>query len=421
MPPSRNQSRTCVADSLWPPGRLRIIPAAAGAAFHCCYRVLFVLLLAAVSAPAAAGDIAVQTEKLQKLRAHIHDIKSEVDSMRGQRSDVQAALEKTEKEIGRVTAELYQLDADADTTRFKIASLNNDRAAERLLLADLRQTLALDLQSAYTAGRQQRIKLLLNQQDPARVGRMMTYHGYFTRARATRLQALRATLARINDIERALVEQQTEIEQMRLQQRDKSARLTQQQDKRRTILAQLQRDLQLKAGELSTLQKDEERLQTLLQSLQEAMRKVPPQGAATPLRQLKGKLQWPVAGRITRRYGEKQASGELQSSGVLIAARAGADVHAIANGRVAFADWLRGFGLLLIIDHGGGYMSLYGQNRGLYKAVGDWVKHGEVVAAAGSSGGQDQDGLYLELRKDGRPFNPTAWFKGQPLPLQSKH
>jgi septal ring factor EnvC (AmiA/AmiB activator) len=410
-----------MADMQRPSGRLRITPAAVCAAFHCCSPVLLALLLAFMYATGAAEDIGLQTEKLQKLRAHIKDIKSEVDSMRGQRNDVQAALEKTEKEIGRVTAELYQLDADAETTRLRIESLNNDRATERQLLADLRQTLMLDLQSAYTAGRQQRIKLLLNQQDPARVGRMMTYHGYFTRARATRLQELRATLDRLSDIERALVEQQAEIEQVRLQQQEKSARLTQQQDKRRTLLAQLQRGLQLKSSELSTLQQDEQRLQALLKSLQEAMREVPPQDASTPLRQLKGKLQWPVAGRITRRYGAKQASGELQSSGVLIASLDGADVHAIANGRVAFADWLRGFGLLLIIDHGDGYMSLYGQNRSLYKAVGDWVKHGEVVAAAGSSGGQDQDGLYLELRKDGRPFNPTAWFKGQPLPLQSKH
>jgi septal ring factor EnvC (AmiA/AmiB activator) len=369
-----------------------------------------------------AEDIAVQTEKLQKLRQHIHEIKSDVEAMRGQRSATQAALEKTEKEIGKVVAEMHQLDADAVATDQKIQSLNKDRSAERRTLADLRQTLMLDMRSAYTAGRQQRIKLLLNQQDPAQLGRMMTYHGYFTRARAIRMQELRAALARIDAIERELVEQQSEIDHLRLQKREKSERLADEQGNRRKILAQLQRDLQGKSTELSSLQQDEQRLQALLQSLQRAMREVPQEsGNATSLHKLKGKLQWPVAGRIIQPYGAKQASGELQSSGILIATDAGADVHAIANGRIAFADWLRGFGLLLIIDHGDGYMSLYGQNRSLYKDVGARVKRGEVVAAAGSSGGRKQDGLYLELRKDGRPFNPTAWFSGQPLALQTGH
>lgn len=411
-----------MADVCWPSGQWRPGRAAAGIFFHGCHLLRLAIALALMSATVAADEIAVQADKLKKLREHIHDIKSEVETMRGQRTALQTTLEKTEKEIGTVAAELHRLDINADTTVQKIQSLNSDRVSERETLAELRQTLLLDMRSAYTAGRQQRIKLLLNQQDPASVSRLLTYHGYFTRARATRMQALRTTLARIDDIERALVEQQTAIERLRLQQQDKSGQLMLEQDKRRKILAQLQRELQLKSTELSSLKKNEQRLQALLQSLQQAMRELPQEGGDfAALRQLKGTLRWPVAGRITRRYGAKQAAGELQSSGVLIATRAGADVHAIARGRIAFADWLRGFGLLLIIDHGDGFMSLYGQNRSLYKDVGEGVKRGEVVAAAGSSGGQEQEGLYLELRKDGRPFNPTAWFKGQPLPLAAGH
>jgi septal ring factor EnvC (AmiA/AmiB activator) len=408
-----------VADMRWPSGRLRLNTVVARAILEPRHLLLLAAALATMLA-SAAEDIAVQTERLQQLRGRIHDITSDVESMRGQRTATQAALEKAEKEIGSVAAELHQLDADAETTARKIATLNNDRDTERQKLSDTRQMLAMDMQSAYAAGSQQRIKLLLNQQDPAMVGRMMTYHGYFTRARAGRVKELRATLASLDGIEHALVEQQAEGERLRLQQREKSARLTVEQNNRRQILAQLQHDLQARTTELSTLQQDEQRLQALLQSLQQALRDVAPEGGnVTSLRQLKGKLHWPVAGRIVQPYGAKQASGELQSSGVLIASVAGADVHAIANGRIAFADWLRGFGLLLIIDHGDGYMSLYGQNRSLYKDVGAWVKRGEVVAAAGSSGGRNQDGLYLELRKDGRPFNPTAWFSGQPLPLQA--
>ena len=419
-PVTGNQSPTRVADLRWPPARRRLKSVAVEAVSPLFRPLTGALLLTLMTASAAADDIAAQGEKLQKLREHIHDIKSDVESMRGQRTATQAALEKAEKEIGTVVAELRQLDIDAAATEQKIQTLNRDRVSERQAVAGLRQALRRDMQSAYSEGRQQRIKLLLNQQDPAMLGRMMTYHGYFSRARASRIQALRATLARIDSIERDLVEQQAEIEQLRLQQREKSAQLGIEQEKRRTLLAQLQRDLQAKTTELSTLQKDEQQLQALIQSLQQALRDVPPEsGDATSLRQFKGKLHWPVAGKIIQPYGAKQASGELQSSGVVIATVAGADVHAIANGRVVFADWLRGFGLLLIIDHGDGYMSLYGRNRSLYEDVGAWVKRGAVVAAAGSSGGRNQEGLYLELRKDGRPFNPTAWFSGQPLPLQT--
>ena len=402
-----------MTDVRWPPGHL------CPAATKTLLLLLLVIAQAFISAR-AAEDIAVRTEKLQQLKKHIHGIKTELESMQGQRNTVQVELEKTEKKIGHVTAELHRLDADADSARQKIQTLSKDRTREHDTLAALRQVLARDLQLAYTAGRQQRIKLLLNQQDPALVGRMMIYHGYFTRARADRLQALHATLASIDGIEQALVEQQAEIKQLQLQQQEKSVRLTAEQGNRHKILAQLQRDMQVKKTELSTLQQDELRLHTLVQSLQKAMREMSPQsGNVTSLRQFKGKLRWPVAGRIIRRYGSKQSSGEVQSRGVLIRSRAGADVHAIAAGRIVFADWLRGFGLLLIIDHGHGYLSLYGQNSSLYKDVGAWVKRDEVVAGAGSSGGQDQDGLYLELRKDGRPFNPTAWFDGQPLPQQA--
>ena len=407
-----------MTDVRWPPGQP--CPAATKTPFY--YpRLILLLVIALAFVPAgAAEDIAVQTEKLQQLQKHIQGIKTELKSMQGQRNTTQANLEKAEKKIGHVSAELHRLDTAADSARQKVQALNKDRITERHALAALRQILMRDLQSAYATGRQQQIKLLLNQQDPALVGRMMTYHGYFTRARATRLQELEATLARIDGIEASLVEQQAEIQQLRLQQQEKSVQLTAEQGNRRKILAQLQRDLRVKKTELSTLQQDELRLQALVQALQQALREIsPPSGDFTSLRQFKGKLRWPVAGRLTRRYGSKQSSGGVPSRGVLISARAGADVHAIAAGRTAFADWLRGFGLLLIIDHGHGYMSLYGQNRSLYKDVGAWVKRDEVVAAAGSSGGQDQDGLYLELRKDGRPFNPTAWFDGQPLPQQA--
>ena len=382
--------------------------------------LLPVVVMAPHSAVADTTDAEVQTTKLKQLRELIGGIRQKLGAMRGERDTVQDALASTEREIGSVTAELRRLDHEARRVADNIEELQQERSSRQRELGKQRAALASELQAAYMAGRQQRIKLLLNQEDPAAMSRMLAYHGYFTRARAARMQGYRANLDQLAMLEAELLAQRTEVEQLHAQQQEKSARLAAEQDKRSSILVKLQQQLRDKQTELSALEQDEQRLQQLVSSLQQALAEVPPEtGAYQSLRQLKGKLRWPVAGRITRQYGAQQASGKLRSRGVHIATGAGADVHAIAGGRVVFADWLRGFGLLLIIDHGGGYMSLYGQNSSLYKGVGEWAARGEVVAAAGSSGGQAQPGLYLELRKNGRPFNPGSWFSGKPASLQA--
>ena len=367
-----------------------------------------------------ADEIAVQAEKLQQLRARIEEIRHDIDSMRGQRDSLQGALEKTETEIGSVTAELRQLDARTAETRRKIQDLYAERSVENARLVTMRAGLAQELQVAYMTGKQEQVKLILSQEDPATVGRLLVYHGYFARARVGRMQALLVSLQHMREIEQTLVEKQAEIVQLQQQQVDKASRLAGEQDKRRKILGQLQSDLHTRTTELTTLEQDQVRLQKLVQSLTLALQDFPQgNGQYTSLRQLKGQLRWPVAGRITQHFGVKDAHGTLRTRGVHIATRAGSDVQAIASGRIAFSDWLRGFGLLLIIDHGKGYMSLYGQNQSLYKEVGEWVERGETIAAAGDSRGQANAGLYLELRKDGKPINPGRWFSGKPVPLRA--
>lgn len=378
-----------------------------------------VLQLAAATV-AQAAEVGAQEAKLQQLRQRIQSAKQELTRMLGQRNTEQKALEKTEKEIGNIAAAMRKLERQAGEARDKILDLNKQRDREQESLHAMRTTLALELRTAYMAGRQERIKLLLNQEDPAFLGRMLVYHGYFTRARAARLQDMRTTLASLDNIEQALHQQQAEIDRVQAEQRENASRLAAEQEKRREILAGLHAGLKEKSSELSVLEKDEQRLQQLVQSLQQALNDNPAaSGRYKSLHELKGKLRWPVAGKIVRRYGSKQAAGKISSRGVQIASDAGSDVHAIARGRVVFADWLRGFGLLLIMDHGGGYMSLYGHNSSLYKEVGDGVGGGEVIAAVGNSGGLTLPGLYLELRKNGQPFDPGAWFKGSPVPLQA--
>jgi len=380
-----------------------------------------VVVISCMPVVAAADEIAVQTEKLQQLRARIDVIRQTIESMHGRRDVLQVALKKAETEIGSVSAELRQLDARTTSVQAKIQDLNTERSNERVRLTAMRADLAREFQRAYMAGRQEQVKLLLSQEDPAAVGRMLVYHGYFARARSERMQAMQASLRHMSALEQRLVQEQSGLGRLRQQQADKSSKLTAGQDSRRRILAQLQVDLQARTSELTTLEQDQARLTELVRSLALALHDIPAtDGQYTSLRQLKGKLRWPVAGRITQSFGVRDANGTLRTRGVQIATRNGMDVQAIASGRIAFSDWLRGFGLLLIIDHGNGYMSLYGQNRSLYKEVGEWVEAGEIIAAAGASGGKTSAGLYLELRKDGKPFNPSPWFRGKPQPLAAR-
>ena len=376
--------------------------------------------LLAVPFVVQAGDAGEQEQKLQQLRQRIESVKQELASMHGQRDAEQQALEKTEKEIGNIAATLRSLEQQAGEARDRILELNTRRDREQENLQALRNLLAQELRRAYLAGRQERIKLLLNQEDPALLGRMLVYHGYFTRARAARMQDMHAALGRLDEIEQALLAQQAEIERLQSVQRETSTRLAAEQEKRRAVLAGLQAGLKEKSAELSILEQDERRLQQLVQTLQRALSDIPAvSGSYQSLHELKGRLRWPVAGTIVRRFGARQAAGKISSRGVQIASDAGTDVRAIARGRVVYADWLRGFGLLLIIDHGGGYMSLYGHNSSLFKEAGSKVEGNEVIAAVGNSGGMSRSGLYLELRRNGKPFDPGPWFKGSPEPLQA--
>jgi septal ring factor EnvC (AmiA/AmiB activator) len=379
-----------------------------------CLAAWLLLVAAAGTLAADSGQIAREQEKLEQLRDRISRLKGELEAVRGQRDAGQAALEQTDKAIGRLVADLRALDAREASAREELIRLEGERDAVMQRLGRMRGVLARELRMAYRNGRQERIKLLLNQDDPALVGRMLTYQGYFTRARGRRMAAFRATLDQLRDAEQVLREQQAKLAGLRAEQEQQAAQLGAEKARQADILADLKQRLDSGTSELGTLETDAARVNKLLASLRLALRDIPAGADQQPLAKLKGKLEWPVAGRISMRYGAQQAAGKMRARGIHITTRSGTDVHAIARGRVVFADWLRGFGLLLILDHGDGYMSLYGENSSLYKGVGEWVGHGEVIAAAGNSGGQLRTGVYLELRKDGQPVNPDGWFKGQP-------
>jgi septal ring factor EnvC (AmiA/AmiB activator) len=369
---------------------------------------------------ADSGQAVRQEERLQQLRARIGDLKNELGSIHGKKNAVDTELEKVEREIGAVASALRQLDEKIVQSRARLDELGHERQKRGQKLQEMQVIMARELRSAYVMGQQQQVKLLLNQDDPAAIARLMAYYGYFTRARADRIHGIQSALDELTLIEQQVIEQTSGLEKLKEEKIAESGRLTQMQAGRNEVLARLKAQVQRKSAELAALQRDEETMQQLVESLRKALRDIPPTTAPyKSLSPLKGKLVWPVEGRIGMSFGDLQADGKLRSRGVLVTASAGADVHAIATGRVVFADWLRGFGLLLILDHGKGYMSLYGYNRSLFKEVGDQVEAGEVIAAVGDSGGRERAGLYLELRKDGRPFDPVPWFAGKPAALRA--
>jgi septal ring factor EnvC (AmiA/AmiB activator) len=357
------------------------------------------LSLAIHTGTAFADEAKEQAARLQQLRERISSLKNELGDMRGRQAALQRELESTDKSIGEAAAGMRQLKQQKAESQARLDQLEEERRVQRAALQE----------------RQEQVKLLLNQEDPATVSRMLAYHGYFTRSRNDRIQALRTTLAGLAVTGQDIIAQQERLDGLLQQQHEVAGQLADGQDERSRVLAKLQLQMKGKAQELAQLERDEQRLHKLVESLQQALRDIPPAVTESrSLHELKGRLWWPVAGHISMQYGSRQAGGKLISRGVRIKAQAGADVRAIAKGRVAYADWLRGFGLLLIIDHGKDYMSLYGNNQTLFKEVGEWVEGNEVIATVGSSGGQASAGLYLELRKKGRPFNPAPWFAGKP-------
>jgi len=374
--------------------------------------LLALLLLAGLPTSALAADDAA---RLERLRQQIHALRSELDSDRQRKQSLQSRLRNTERRIGKTAALLRELERQIRRQKRELKDLQQQ---QKTLRGDLRQhrlALARQLRAAYASGRQEYLKILLNQQDPAAVARTLTYYDYYNRARLAKIQAIDSSLAELNALEERIEDKTRQLERNRAERVNEKQQLEATRKERAQLLAKLDREMQGKGRRLSQMLEDEQRLQRLLERIADGPTETPWEvGEGKPFAQLRGKLAWPTSGRITARFGKRRKVGKLRWQGVRISAREGTEVRTVSHGRVAFSDWLRGFGLLTIIDHGDGYMSLYGGNQSLYKEVGDWVEAGDVIAAVGNSGGLDEHALYFEIRHDGKPLNPLKWCRGKP-------
>ena len=376
----------------------------------CC--TLFCTLCCTLFWPSAAVPDDTEQQgtraRLQQLRADMAALSAVRTRDLKARAGLQANLQQSELAIGALGRRMSQTGRQLQALNRQLAQLQERRRRSQSARAEQQQRVSREIQAAYLAGRQAPLKILLSQEQPDKLARAMTYYEYFFRARRRHIERYLAVINRIDSLRR-------EIGATRQRQRSARATLASQRGVMQQRQRRRERDLrQLNAGirgneqKLQQMVAAERQLERLLQEIQQATAGIEMPSQHRGFATLQGQLPWPVAGRASNRYGARRGSG-LQWQGLVIPAGAGSQVNAIHNGRVVFADWLRGSGLLLIIDHGDGYLSLYARNQTLLRDVGEWVAAGAGVATVGNSGGQRDFALYFEIRHKGQPVNPGRW------------
>ena len=375
--------------------------------------LLLVLLVVVPVVVAVAGTSETQQEKtrqLDELRDRIDHLKKHLASQRKKHSQVVQELQSIETRIGKRVKNLRYIKYSLKKQNRKLASLRKEQDQLQDELERQRQLLGQQIKAAYVIGRQEFLKLLLNQQSPSALGRVSVYYDYFNQARSEQIGKAINTITRLDKVETQITERRAELKKLERNEAKQKQALQAHYRQRSRTLAKLKQEISTKDEQLAQLREDEKQLQKLLLRLNRELGDLLT-GKDTQKRfaELRGRLVWPTRGDVQKLFGKSRNAGKLRWNGVLIGDSAGNTVYAVAPGRVAYADWLRGYGLLMIIDHGDGYMSLYGHNQGLLKEVGDWVEANEPIAEVGSSGGRDQAGLYFEIRHDGKPTNPASW------------
>jgi murein hydrolase activator len=367
---------------------------------------------AALAAPPPAhppGDTRRTEEELQAVKSEIERVTREVSAEGVERDRLTRELRAAELSVGKAREALTEVHRQRTEGAARRAALATEQHARESELADNRSALAGQMRAAYLIGRQEPLKLLLNQKDPQLAGRMFAYYGYFGRARAGQIHLIASDVERIAELETQLEAEDAKLAELEKQQRAQLSDLEQARENRSHVLVSLEAESHTRAQNLERLRAQQAGLEKLLRELRAAMERFPVEGNDAFTR-LRGKLDWPVSGQLVARFGDARAGG-VRWDGVLVATERGAPVKAVCQGRVIYADWLPGLGLLAIVDHGDGYLSLYGHIERLYKAAGEEVAAGDTIAAAGDSGGSPRPELYFEIRKGGKPVDPRPWFK----------
>jgi septal ring factor EnvC (AmiA/AmiB activator) len=378
------------------------------------YRALVVALLGLAAAAPVAGQPEQASEqetraRLERLQSDIKEINADIARDSKRKSKLQEQLRQTEVELGELQRDIAANQRAIAASKAELGDLGEQREVLEQARNAQQARIALELKTAWQMGQQSQVKVLLNQEDPHTVARAMAYYQYFFKARNDLVARYRETLEELRELELRiagtldqLAAQQAELEQQQ-------TRLVTAQAAREETVASLSSSIEGKAEKLKQLEQDRRELEKLLEAIARAVADLVVPEHYQPFKAARGKMPWPLAAKRVNNFGRPRNEGKMRWQGVTIPAREGSKVNAIHHGRVVYADWLRGSGLLLIIDHGDGYMSLYAHNQSLLREVGEWVKAGTPISTVGNSGGQEQPALYFEIRHQGKPVNPASW------------
>jgi septal ring factor EnvC (AmiA/AmiB activator) len=355
-----------------------------------------------------AGEVENKTKELTGLQSKIKQISSSINHLKTKKNALISELKTLEVQFGESSFQLQILKQQIITIN-KVLKENQLKINQKQAQINTQKNnLEQQIQAAYGIGRNNRLKLMLNQQDPSVSERIITYYDYYNKARLKKISQIDTDLKQLDQLKQTQNSKRTLLNKKLSQKHSEQSTLLRTRDERKKLLVQIAKHFTSKKNQLKQLKASEVRLKTLISKLQLAADDFPfEQELVKEFFKLKGKLPWPVKGKILKKFGAQRSDSRWD--GVLIKAKTGANIRAITRGRIVYADWLRGYGLLTIIEHGKGYMSLYAFNQSLYKFVGDWVDAGTVIATAGQSGGQPETGLYFGIRKKGKPVNPEKW------------
>ena len=427
-------------------------------------RVLIALALTCLLQPAFADERAQTQQQLDATRQDIAELKKLLGKLQEEKTGVQKDLKGTETEMGKIEKKVDALKKELQKTESELQRLEKKKKKLQSARIEQQRLIAIQARAAYQNGRQEYLKLLLNQQNPEKFARTLTYYDYLSQARLEQLKNFNETLRQLANVEKDIAMQQAQLLVQKSSLDSQRDELDKVRKERQQVLAKLNNDVKARDQKLAAREQDQADLSKVLKTIEETLarqareaeearqkaliaqqeaekkrlREAQAQADATdaprkpvrttpgalvsssgetfggPFASSRGKLPWPVDGRLLARFGESRGDdARTKWDGVMISASAGSQVHAVHGGRVVFADWLRGAGLLVILDHGNGFLSLYGHNQTLLKAAGDVVKAGESISTVGNSGGQDTPALYFAIRQQGHPSDPAQWCRAQ--------
>ena len=413
-------------------------------------RTFLALAFLCLLGPAVADERAAARQQIEAARQDIAELQKLLKQIEQEKSGVQKQLQTTESEMGQLEKQVDSLQQEIDRSEAELERLNEEKTTLEGARLEQQRLIGLQARAAYQNGRQEYLKLLLNQQNPEKFSRTLTYYDYLNKARLEQLDSFNETLRQLANVEADIEAQQNLLAEKKDGLLERRNQLAEVRKERQQTLAKLNSDLSTRERKLQARRQEQAQFERVLKTIEETLARqareaeearqrellaerqrqqqrqagsAAPSGPMVssagssfggPFAQAKGKLPWPVDGRLVARYGTPRGGdARTKWDGVLIGASAGTQVRAVHGGRVVFADWLRGAGLLVILDHGNGYLSLYGHNQSLLRDAGEIVKAGDPIATVGTSGGQETAALYFAIRQQGRPSDPTQWCRTQ--------